>query len=362
MNTAVLKKLSVLGILCLFLLTSLGGCVKDYTRKDIKKYVRNQCGIWLFAASVKPEESMGEDGYTDLMWTIYRPNKLHFHVLDDRYWGLETLTNRLWTDYDDVMLKHYSEHYDFEHLFLESHEEQQMVCSRLKASFRSRSELRDAYTELHEFSEHLKDKKIPKDSQMKYSVEFDNPLRYNTALTPDGNIIIDGDCRGLIMESSQDFNSAEENYILCCLDYQFRDNLSEFTQDEIRSAVKKSPDRIGIYRGKDKGYEYYDDLVSSRYGHGISYGTLCEILIREGHIVEGSPDNYTYRDKEGNEYRFSYEFYGINPNDSDSENSYYYTKNGEAQWLSELYGCHLNEEQIFDITGIQLTSYLRSQN
>ena len=81
----------------------LSACTKDYKEEDVIKYIREELGLSSYSVISGPEEVEGEDGYTDRIWTVSTKDfdlgeELVFHVCDDRYWGLEWVTNRMTDD------------------------------------------------------------------------------------------------------------------------------------------------------------------------------------------------------------------------------------------------------------------------
>ena len=70
---------------------SLGGCVKKYSRNDIKSYAKRITGRTNLTVSEDYQEIQeDEEGYLDHLWTLVdEDSKVTFHVLDDYYWALE---------------------------------------------------------------------------------------------------------------------------------------------------------------------------------------------------------------------------------------------------------------------------------
>ena len=80
----------------------LGGCVKKYSRNDIRAYARKITGLKNLTVSEQYEEIMeDEEGYLDHLWTVTDEDSgITFHILDDYYWALEEVENKLLDDYD----------------------------------------------------------------------------------------------------------------------------------------------------------------------------------------------------------------------------------------------------------------------
>lgn len=94
-------------VLLISILTALalGGCVKKYSRSDIRSYAQKLTGRSNLTVSENYEEVQeDEEGYLDHLWTVYDEDSgITFHVLDDYYWALEDVHNRLLNDYNSAV-------------------------------------------------------------------------------------------------------------------------------------------------------------------------------------------------------------------------------------------------------------------
>ena len=90
----------------LLVVVLLSGCTTKYEQKDIYDYIEENYALEDVKVSKERTELTGEDDYTDYLWEI-TADDIKFRVLDDYHWGMETLTNHLTDDYEDVMLKKY---------------------------------------------------------------------------------------------------------------------------------------------------------------------------------------------------------------------------------------------------------------
>ncbi len=86
-TSAMFEKNFIAIILIAILMSLLSGCVEEYTKEDVRNYIIKEYGFDNFTISDGPEEVEGEDGYTDLLWTITldAEETIVFHVLDDRW-------------------------------------------------------------------------------------------------------------------------------------------------------------------------------------------------------------------------------------------------------------------------------------
>ncbi len=354
-------KILLIAILIVLLMSSFSGCVKDYTKKDIRRYIIGQYGFDNFTVVEGPKEVEGEDGYTDLLWTLQTntEDKIVFHVLDDRSWKLESVSNSLFTDFESVMLRYYAERYDgFENFKLDKEVKQGMEWNEIYATYKDRESLNEALDELNEFRDFVNSEGFEKELCMRYLLIFDNPIRYNV-VENENEVeyeVDDGDEGGYVTSfDDKNRRDVEEEYLSTCIDYRFEQHLLDFTEKEIKDFVKQQKDQIGIDHENDGEYVYYDDLLASKYGYGVSFGTLFEILKREGFAVEGNVWHYSYIDEQGNKYDFSYDFVKKNPEDPEHKTWYYYLKNGETVWMDYCFYNHLHVNELEEITGLKFS-------
>ena len=103
-------KRSVFIILAIFLVM-LTGCTKNYGRSDIKEYIEKNIGIKGYKLAIKPMSKEGTDGYTDYYWHV-KYKDIEFDVIDDHFWGMESASNYLDDDFDQVVLDYFYEKYN----------------------------------------------------------------------------------------------------------------------------------------------------------------------------------------------------------------------------------------------------------
>ncbi len=356
-----IRKVILAIILITGLILMLSGCTEEYTRKDVRNFIIAKYGFDNFSVSEEPEEVEDEDGYNDLLWTITidSEEKIVFHVLDSYSWQFESISNSLWTDYEDVMLRHCYEKYDgLMNFTLDTRIDDGMEVNSISAKYTDRKSLNDRLNELSKFSDFVIAQGFTEEMCMRYNLLFDNPIRNNVMNDEDDYAVDDGDYSASVTSfDDEDRILAEETYLYSCIDYRFEENLLEFTEEEIKAVVKKQNDQVGISYGGEDDYTYYEDLLASQYRYGISFGTLFEILTREGLEVEGNSWRYLYIDEEGNKYEFSYDFVKENPEDSEGNIWYYYLKNGKTVWMDYYFYNHLYVTEAEEITGLNLSIY-----
>ena len=102
---------SVISVLfiSLFVLT---GCTKKHTVDDIKDYIENEIGITNYKLDKEPTEKQDDDDYTDYYWHV-KYKEIEFDIIDDYYWGMESLTNTLFDNFNIKAMDYYCENYSF---------------------------------------------------------------------------------------------------------------------------------------------------------------------------------------------------------------------------------------------------------
>ena len=169
------------------------------------------------------------------------------------------------------------------------------------------------------------------------------------------------DCKGLIYDYDEaELKSGyEEKYLLCALDYRFDDAIADFTDQEIKEIVSDSNnvERLGIV--KDGKTVMYEDLIANGVGYGVSFGSLYEVLKREGLDVSGTDQHYSFTGKDGHVYEISYDFNDLETedykdNDGKMIKGYYYIKDGEKTAMYAYKYNHFTANEIKEITGLEV--------
>lgn len=349
------KKIFVALFLFLLCALYLCGCTTDYDQEDIADYVREKYGLQNFSVSRSPKEVTDEEGYTDYIWTIKLEENpdFRFRVKDDYGWGMESVSNYLHDDYADVALSFLYNQYNVPTSFTLSKDiRSDMVNSAVTGSFQNRRELQQLFTDFEQFANYV----YQANENIGIAVDFqmENPLRDRCEY-----IVDDGDCHSTFyLVTDEDYENALREYLLTCLDYRFEEQLTEFTDEEIQNALIDYEQRIGISEtgSEDGPFTFYDDLCASKYYYGVSFGTLYEILRREGFEVTGDCWHYSFTGTDGSLYEISYDFCDF-PFDDDAggtRNGYYYLKDSEQVPMSSYFYNHFSENQIREMTGLVL--------
>ena len=339
-------------------LIALSGCTEEYDRADIIKYVTENCGIKKFSVSKDYEEVEGDDGYTDKVWTVTvkGDDELEFVVHDDFHWGMEALVNSLWDDYKYVALVHLYEEYD-ECELLELNEEKDIrTYAELVGSYDNLNELEALFEEAEEFAEYIEE--CGYDIEFRVNFQMKNPLRNNCGMSlDDGDYFcwIEADSK---VNCEEVYEEAVNKCLLTSIIYRFEDKLSEFTEEEIKEAVESCKYRVAVSKDgtEDGEFVFYEDLCGRMYTSAVTFGTLYEILVREGAEVTGDSWHYSFTGADGSVYEVSYDFCDYVFVDKVSpyteRNGYYYIKDGEKVPMDYYYYNYFSEKDVFEMTGI----------
>lgn len=346
MKTGTAAKRLLCCVLCaafVFGVMPLTGCVRNYSRRDIEKYVKDRYGISGFKVSSKKVPLYGGDGYRDYLWTVTESDGTEFYVIDDRYYGTEWASNDLTDNRSAIILKRYLDENalsGFETVPDEVPEGwPDMLSFHLLGDYRTRAELNAYIDALDGMAGEL-----PKGIRIPFLLRFDHKFRtigdYDNSAADYTQMFFSGD--------TIDREKAEKDYLHTILDMRYEEYLADFTQDEIRALVKDNAYSIAVVRA-DGTCDFYDDLIMDPFGYGVSFATLYEILGREGIPAEGDKDDFAFTGTDGSVYEFSNYF-------SDGD-WYYYLKDGERVKMEYYFYDHIYYTKIKDFTGIRLADY-----
>ncbi len=347
--------------LCAALLM-LTGCTVDYDRSDIDSYVRDTYGITQFRLAKESRELVGEDGYTDYLWTVelWEPSGVTFTVTDDYHWGAESVTNYLHSDYEARMLVHYAEEYGaLEQLQVKSGTEDGLTYAYLSGSYATRGELESLFRELTAFRDYVAAAGYAVENSFFAEFLMDFPLR-DRMENPDGELsytVTDGDFSTRVTGVEEaDLQAALDRMLQTCVAYGYTAPLADFTEGEISSAVYRSGDRIWVHEpGMEQGmYRALDTALASRYSYGISFGALYSVLTETGFAVEGSRWHYTFVGADGAVYEVSYDLYAPNEAEPQAANHYYYIKDGQQVWMPHYFYNHFSEKAVEEMLGLDI--------
>ncbi len=347
-------------------MTLLSGCVTEYKRSDIQKIVREDMGIKNAVVSDTYREFEGEDGYTDRIWTItVNDSGLVFNIIDDYHWGMESLTNSLKNDYNEALLAFIQDNLpDLKYLKINTYQEDGIYYGEIIGEYNNAEELKNCKEELDILKQSFSDLGYP-DAAVRYRFEYQHPLRNVTEY-----VIDDADVFGRT-DTDESYKSMLNEYITTVLDYRY-DDLKNFTDEQIETALADYQNRIGVYTGiqsDEKLYEkdkitYYDDIIANKYYYGISFGSLYEILLREGYEPTGDFWHYSFVGKDESVYEISYDFCDyqfLNDDKTGYRNGYYYIKDGEKIPMFAYFYNHFTTKEIYEMTGLKLVDIVETE-
>lgn len=372
----------ILAVLPLVVILSilLSGCVKKYYQSDIKSYAKKLTGRSNLSVSegyVEIQED--EEGYLDHLWTVTDDDTgMEFHILDDYYWALEEVENRLLDDYDSSVFLWLLDQQKFpmtQGLYLRKSEESGLVNAEVICGFSDEKSMRALYEQLRSLRE-AAEKEGYENLKVRYTVQYDHFLRNVIEYEAEG-----GDTTGEIGSLDEDdYALMRKNFLACALDYRYDQVLQNFTDEEIFEVVH-APDSVRIYKTSDGGSGpeeagreaagsgatagqqsagdriYYEGVIGNPKYAGISFGTLYELLRQEGRQVSGNAWHYSFTSPEGDQIEISYDFNdlsGYNDRDGKLRKGYYYMRGDKKVRMKNYYDNHFDTSEIARLTGLRV--------
>lgn len=335
----------------------LGGCVRKYTRGEIRAYAMKETGrSGIEVADGYREIQEDEEGYLDHLWEVTdKESGIVFHVLDDYFWSMEKVHNELKNDFDAcayLALLEAGELPRPENLSLRKTEESGLVKVQLLCGFKDLAELEACHESLLEQRRILEENGFTGDG-ITYVARYENPLRRAIDFEID-----EGDTDGSLGSVGEESLALMRSRCLACaLDYRFEDALAEFGREEIEAMVQ-DPRSVRIYRKQADGQggrRYYEGLTASPKFAGISFGTLFEILVQDGMEPKGDSWHYSFTGADGSSYEISYDFNdlsGFNDSRGRLRNGYYYIRDGKKVRMGAFYENHFDASRVSGMTGV----------
>ena len=371
------KSMISAGVLMILIASALllSGCVKKYTRSDIKAYARKITGHRELTVSETYKEILeDEEGYLDHLWTVTdEESGITFHVLDDYYWALEAVENKLLDDYDSAVFLSLLKDGKIPkgtRLSLKTEDFSGLADAELVCSFQDMEGLEQCYHDLLTVRTALEQAGFP-GLKVVYCVQYSNPIRGAVDYEID-----EGDTTGEVGSvGEEDLAQMRRNYLACALDYRFEDALKEFSQEEI-DALVHAQNTVRIYRpsengpGTEDGEETLSDapseeacfqgVIGSPKYAGISFGTLYELLRIEGRDPKGNAWHFSVTGADGSRLEFSYDFNdlsGYNDAKGKLQKGYYYMLDDKKVRMSEYYDNHFAASEIAKLTGLRVAEF-----
>lgn len=349
-----MKKSGMFLLFSLLLPLCLSGCVEDYDKQDIEALVEEKIGITDFTVSDETYTFIESDGYEDIVWSV-TDNALGitFHVVDDFGWGMESVSNYLWNDYAAAVLTALApELPPSQYLYAQTQvDENGLYTGWLQADFTSLAELEACTQELVALRETFATLGA-EGVDVRYRLEYQHPLRNTTPSHEETS----GDSSGSIQYDFS-YQEMKNEVIQTDLDYRY-DTIANYTAAEIAIALEDYRYCIGLYQGTEterseyatEDIVYYDDIIANKYAYGISFGSLYEILLREGYSVEGDAWHYTFIGVDGVVYEISYDFVA---DLYDGESGYYYLADQVQTPMRYYFYNHFSVLEAQELTGLR---------
>ena len=323
-------------ILCLLVFCLFAGCTRKYGSSDIKDYVKDKYGLAGFKVGRTPKEATGEDDLTDYVWTVTEDNGRVFHVLDNYYY-VEWAQHNLHDDRNSIILEELYEQVQPQDFRLDETVDEEMVHAFLYGEYEDRDDLHVKAEALKQFYDQRSE-----DFSLAFDIACMHPYR-----TIGDYESTEADMRSTLIDTSSiddALKEAEKSYLYLCLDHRYA-NMDEFSKEEIQNALEGYDYRLA-HRNEDGEYEFYEDLVMSGYGYGVSFGGLYEVVKAEGWPIDGDPHHYSFTAPDGSIYEFSYDF--------KENNAYYYLKDGETVMMDYWFYDHFNRGRLKELFGLDL--------
>ena len=307
------KYIKYLIIVLLILITT--GCVTNYKRSDIAKYVRNEIGIRNFSVSRTYQVFEDEDGYDDRYWTVYdKNNDLEFYVIDDYFYQSEMTSNHLETDYYDRYYVKYADKINklsnvtYEKIEGYEHE----LAINLQCTYINKKELKDCYDTISNINYVFGGK-----------ANFPVYIKYIDSKNMNRTYFADYTCGLSSIDTYKDdlyYNYFYAGYILD--DSNILSDMSTYEYSNLLTNKNNVP--LVEKDSNESIVKEYNNMFCST-SCLISYNTLYDVLKDEGYNVIGDNHNYkVYYKNDVYEFSDSFEEYSFTKNGY----AYYYKKNG----------------------------------
>lgn len=335
------KKITIAALtLCLLWLSSFAGCrTSHYSDDEVLEWARENIGPSV-VLSGEYEERVNPEGYTELVWTAYtqeRPD-LEFEVVSTLDYLGEGLVYNIESSYRSVYGRHFFEEYTAgsSTRFAPDKDQLERSTLRLTGTFDDREGIAVLAGELAAINEYMAD--CGAAGCVSFYVTYNDPL----ALDRESDVneyFHDADAAEVI-------SALEAELAVYAADYRLA--AEQFTADELTAAVEQTGRAFSLIRA-DGTAAVYPDLSLSRFGYGMSFGTLYEVLSREGFEPEGTAESFSFKGVDGAEYEFSYSF---NDLPYDTTSGYYYLKDGAPVAMDYYFYNHFRSDLLEEMTGM----------
>lgn len=338
-----MKRFIVCFIASVLVLSLFSGCrLSHYEEDEIAAWAKENFDEPVKISSEYFERPTGEGNYTDRVWNAYLESNpdLKFEIISHEHYGMESISHSMETTYDYVYGRYYFDLYCKENKtdFVPLYDEAVYSDYELYVKFADRYELADVIDQAEDITDYMEKAGI--EECVDFQFEYDDSL----ICAQNSDVFEYADC-----DSS--FDEVESTLLRELIIYSadHRTGLEQFTEEEITDTLRSSDERFMITR-TDYSTTIYPDLALSRFGHGISFGCLYEVLSREGFAVYGTPSHFSFVGIDGSFYEFSYDFNDM-PYEDDKV-GYYYLKDGEKTAMKAYFYTHFRKDFLEEISGL----------
>lgn len=335
----------------------LAGCTTTYNRQDIHKYMNNN--DLKGETSESYEKVVGEDGYTDRVWTVTDENGIEYHVVDDYFWSYEALRNGLRDDYEYTILDILKDKYNYE---LQGEYNNQYVV--LRYYFETREDIDKVYVELNEILKYVVQNYPNFDpSSVRYNITYKN--QYDSIYNSEAAFYI------YLNQRLDDIEVNEEDIqatIREAQEYQLamgdRESpiLDGLTDSEIDDIIATQDDRLVDVTDPNNTFEYPVIQLWSR--RALTFGGLYNLLANsdKDFQLNGDFTHFTFVGVDGKTYEVQYSLddldytqfgskYGVN---KDTYTGYFYIVDGVETPCGMYYENWFDISDVYEMTGIKL--------
>ena len=234
--------------------------------------------------------------------------ELVFHVCDDRYWGLEWVTNRMTDDLQYQKQRVLMESFSMPDGF--SLEEVPDSSGRpgwfkVLCGFDRRKDFEKGIEFVRDYRDYAQ--KYPTINDTEFTLSFQVN---DTGAAPDWKLIGRSYSFHFSAETKDEevrekLRDVSDDYLMDCIECGNLDRMDEYNTAERSAVIDADPNnteirRLGEETAAYPGYAY-------DYYYGIPYGSLYRILLEEGYEVNGDWTNFEFTGKDGTPHACAYQ-------------------------------------------------------
>lgn len=268
-----MKKLSIAFLMILLAACSGGG------NAEIHRYAKEQLRLPHIRIT-DITELTDEYGHTDIRFTALTDAGLVFHILRDVTEGFDGETTYYRDDLQYAGLAAKKDHFHALQV-RETEDDQGMLYAELYGMYDSRQGLEEMCRELQEFSDgsilvnaHM----VFKDSTEIYMQDADFQNAWSLFTETDADEVMDRFMHAAAEECRHDI-------------------LQEFDGEEVSAYIAANEHRI--VSGDESAPVTQPDLIGNANFHGLSFACVYELMKRDGCLLEGTPEQFSFAGTDG---------------------------------------------------------------